>query len=243
MVSIVIPVMNEEANIPELQSRIATGMEGWSYEVIFVNDASTDRTLQVIERNAHTRVVHFSQRRGQSAAMLGGVLASTGKILVFLDGDLQNDPKDIPSLLKKLESGYDAVCGVRTVRNDSRFKKISSRIANGIRRSLLHDASTDTGCTLKAIRRECWNCIVPFRGFHRFIPAFLKSAGWNVTELSVTHHARTHGESKYRGLSRLPSTVVDLLCMTWYLRRAIYLPKPTTDEVRNISSHPHSTHA
>src|SRR5581483_10244722 len=153
MISVVIPLYNEEGNIEELQRELAAALAGIDYEIVFIDDGSTDSTLARIQRSPNVRV-H----------------AARGEVIVLLDGDLQNDPADIRKLLAEIEKGADLVCGYRAKRRDNLAKKISSRVANSIRSRFTKDGVRDTGCTLKAMRRECRQALVPFKGMHRFIP-------------------------------------------------------------------------
>jgi dolichol-phosphate mannosyltransferase len=140
---------------------------------------------------------------------------------VLLDGDLQNDPADISRLLEKIESGADLVCGYRAKRRDNLAKKISSRVANAIRSRFTKDGVRDTGCTLKAMRRECRQALIPFRGMHRFIPALVKGAGYKLVEIPVNHRPRVHGESKYKFGSRVFKATRDMFGVRWLLSRRL----------------------
>ena len=158
--SVIIPLHNEAENIPILQQEIRETLQGQNYELILVDDGSTDGTAQNIRHDKGVKVIQFSQNCGQSAALLAGLRAARGTNLVLLDGDLQNDPRDIPRLLAELAKGSDLVCGYRAQRQDSEIKKISSLIANTVRSRVIGDGIRDTGCTLKAMRRECATAIV-----------------------------------------------------------------------------------
>jgi dolichol-phosphate mannosyltransferase len=171
MISVVIPLYNEEDNITDLQAELAAALAGIEHEIVFVDDGSKDATLQRIQRGPGTRVLALVKNTGQSAAMYVGIHAAQGDVIVLLDGDLQNDPKDIPRLLAEIDKGADLVCGYRAKRRDNLAKKISSRVANSIRSRFTKDGVRDTGCTLKAMRRECRIALVPFRGMHRLITA------------------------------------------------------------------------
>jgi len=229
-ISIVIPLFNEEENVPLLQSEIETAMLGRDFEIVFVDDASTDGTASVVRAAPHVVLVRFRKNEGQSAAMLAGMRAARGGTIVLLDGDLQNDPADIPRLLEKLDNGADLVCGYRAKRADSPLKKISSRVANFIRSRVAGDGIRDTGCTLKAMRRECVDALVPFRGMHRFIPALIKSAGFDIIEVPVNHRARRFGVSKYGLGNRAIRATLDMLGVAWLQnRRLTYEVRPVTD--------------
>jgi dolichol-phosphate mannosyltransferase len=221
MISVVIPLFNEEDNIAGLQSELAAALAGIDHEVIFVDDGSKDRTLERIRRSPGTRILIFAKNTGQSAAMYEGVHAARGEVIVLLDGDLQNDPKDIPRLLAEIEKGADLVCGYRAKRRDNLIKKISSRIANSVRSRFTKDGVRDTGCTLKAMRRECRDALIPFRGMHRFIPALVKGKGYTLAELPVNHRPRLHGESKYKFGSRVIKATADMFAVRWLLTRQL----------------------
>ncbi len=160
-VSVVIPLYNEEDNIAELQKELAAALSGVDHEVILVDDCSKDQTLARIDRQPGVRVIEFAKNTGQSAAMYAGIQAARGDIIVLLDGDRQNDPADIPKLLEGIENGADLVCGYRANRKDTTFKRFQSRVANFVRSRFTGDGVRDTGCTLKAMRRECREALVP----------------------------------------------------------------------------------
>ncbi|MBA2241897.1 MAG: glycosyltransferase family 2 protein, partial [Chthoniobacterales bacterium] len=186
-VSVVVPLYNEEENVPPLQAELAAVLDGLEYEIIFVDDGSTDGTVARIVSGPRVRVLSFRENAGQSAAMYEGLHAARGATAVLIDGDLQNDPVDIPKLLREIEAGADLVCGYRAQRKDTKGKRLTSRIANSVRSRFTKDGVRDTGCTLKAMRRECIEALVPFKGMHRFIPALVKGAGYKVVEVSVNH--------------------------------------------------------
>lgn len=219
--SVIIPLHNEAENIPILQQEIRESLQGMKYELVLVDDGSTDGTAGNIRHDKHVRVIQFSHNCGQSAALLAGMRAAKGDVLVLLDGDLQNDPRDIPRLLAEIEKGADLVCGYRARRQDSEVKKISSKIANAVRNRVIGDGIRDTGCTLKAMRRECATALVPFRGVHRFLPALIKNAGFHVTEIAVNHRPRRHGVSKYGVGNRALQATVDMLGVLWLQSRRI----------------------
>jgi len=221
MISVVIPLYNEEGNIEELQRELAAALAGIDYEIVFIDDGSTDSTLARIQRSPNVRVLEFEKNAGQSAAMYAGVHAARGEVIVLLDGDLQNDPADIRKLLAEIEKGADLVCGYRAKRRDNLAKKISSRVANSIRSRFTKDGVRDTGCTLKAMRRECRQALVPFKGMHRFIPALVKGAGYRLVEIPVNHRPRIHGESKYKFGSRVFKATRDMFAVRWLLSRQL----------------------
>ncbi|GCE03011.1 glycosyltransferase family 2 protein [Dictyobacter aurantiacus] len=214
--SVIIPVYNEEESIPHLHKRIHTVMaeQPFSYEVLYIDDGSTDDTLQqlnrLVEQDTHVRVISFRRNFGQTAAMSAGVAYSRGEILVFMDGDLQNDPVDIPRLLEKLEEGYDVVSGWRKNRQDAQWsRKFPSMLANKLISQVTGVRLHDYGCTLKAYRYEVLRHVRLYGEMHRFIPAYAALAGAQVTEMVVDHHARQFGKSKY-GISRVVRVILDL---------------------------------
>jgi glycosyltransferase involved in cell wall biosynthesis len=215
--SVVIPLFNEEENVAPLQVEVAAALHGIDYELILVDDGSSDATVSKIVPGERVRVLKFAKNTGQSAAMFAGIMAARGEVIALLDGDLQNDPADVPRLMESIQKGEaDLVCGYRANRRDSGFKKIQSRIANAVRSRFTGDGVRDTGCTLKAMRRECREALVPFRGMHRFIPALIKAAGYRVVEVPVHHRARQHGESKYGGgLRRAIPATQDMFGVQW----------------------------
>jgi glycosyltransferase involved in cell wall biosynthesis len=228
-ISIVIPVFNEEENLPVLAAEVQRVMRGLgrSYEVIFVDDGSTDGSPAVLSRLAGedpaVRIVHQRRNSGQSAALDAGFRFAKGGIVVTLDADLQNDPADVPKLLEHLEGqpGCDVVCGVRARRQDTWVRKVSSRIANGVRNRLTHESVTDVGCTLKAFRIEYLRRVPMFTGMHRFLPTLLKMAGARVTEVPVNHRPRLHGQPKYNIRNRIWRALADLFAVRWMQKRWI----------------------
>lgn len=221
MISVVIPLYNEQDNIEILQRELDAALAPWPHEIVFIDDGSQDQTLARIRRSPKVRVLQFEKNAGQSAAMYAGVHAAQGEVIVLLDGDLQNDPADIPKLLAQIENGADLVCGYRAKRRDNLAKKISSRVANFIRSRFTKDGVRDTGCTLKAMRRDCRQALVPFKGMHRFIPALIKGAGYRLIEVPVHHRPRVHGESKYKFGSRVFKATRDMFGVRWLLSRQL----------------------
>lgn len=220
-ISIVIPLYNEADNVPILQREIRAALEGWSYELILVDDGSSDDTASRVDSSAEVRLLRFEKNAGQSAAMLAGMRAARGDTVVLLDGDLQNDPLDIPKLLAEIEKGADLVCGYRMKRQDTVVKKLTSRIANFVRSRFVGDGVRDTGCTLKAMRRPCVEALVPFKGVHRFIPALVKNAGYRLVEVPVNHRPRQHGVSKYGLGNRALRATTDMLGVRWLQSRRV----------------------
>ncbi|MFL6541072.1 MAG: glycosyltransferase family 2 protein [Chthoniobacterales bacterium] len=220
-VSVVVPVYNEEENVAILQDELERALAGFDYEIIFVDDGSKDATIARIKTGERVRVLPFSENAGQSAAMYAGLHAIRGRSAVLIDGDLQNDPADIPKLLRELDQGADLVCGYRAVRKDTTVKRLTSRIANFVRSRFTKDGVRDTGCTLKAMRSECVHALVPFKGMHRFIPALVKGAGYKLVEVPVNHRARKFGVSKYGLGNRAIRATVDMFGVRWLLSRQL----------------------
>jgi dolichol-phosphate mannosyltransferase len=218
-ISIIVPVFNEEGNVSQLQTELESALKERSYEIVFVDDGSQDRTVEMIRRSPQTRVVQLSKNSGQSAALYAGLATASGNFLVLIDGDLQNDPEDIPRLLAEIGKGFDLVCGYRLDRKDSWLKRAQSAIANGIRSRFTKDGVRDTGCTLKAMRRECREALIPFDGMHRFIPALIKGLGYKITEIPVKHRQRRSGVSKYNFGNRALRATIDMLGVRWLLGR------------------------
>jgi dolichol-phosphate mannosyltransferase len=220
-VSVIVPVFNEEGSVTQLQTELETALKDVSYELLFVDDGSQDRTLERIKRGPKVQVLEFLKNTGQSAAMYAGLAAASGKILVLIDGDLQNDPSDIPRLLSEIDRGADLVCGYRLKRRDTWFKRVQSKIANQVRGKFTKDGVRDTGCTLKAMRRECREALIPFHGMHRFIPALIKGLGYKISEIPVSHRPRQHGSSKYTFGNRALRATIDMFGVRWFLSRQI----------------------
>jgi len=218
-VSVVVPVFNEEENVSILQSELRAALSGLDYEIVFVDDGSTDRSAEKIEVAPNIRILRFERNTGQSAALYAGIRAARGETIVMIDGDLQNDPADIPRLLEQISRGADLVCGYRAKRKDTLTKRMTSRIANFVRSRFTKDYVRDTGCTLKAMRRECADALVPFKGMHRFIPALIRGAGHRLVEIPVNHRPRRFGRSKYGFGSRALRATVDMFGVRWLLSR------------------------
>jgi dolichol-phosphate mannosyltransferase len=221
MLSVVIPLFNEEDNIATLQKELDAALAGIEHEVVFVDDGSRDQTLARVTRGPGIRVIEFEKNTGQSAAMYAGIQAARGEIIALLDGDLQNDPADLPRLLAEIEKGADLVCGYRAARKDTFSKRLTSRIANLVRSRFTKDGVRDTGCTLKAMRRECREALVPFYGMHRFIPALVKGMGYRLVEIPVNHRPRVAGVSKYGFGNRAWKATMDMFAVRWMLSRQI----------------------
>ncbi len=220
-VSVVVPVFNEEENMSILQTELQDALAGLDYEIVFVDDGSTDRSAQRIETAPNVLILQFEKNTGQSAALYAGIRAARGQTLVMIDSDLQNDPADIPRLLEEISRGADLVCGYRAKRKDTITKRLTSRIANFIRSRFTKDHVRDTGCTLKAMRRECVSALVPFKGMHRFIPALIKGAGYRLVEIPVNHRPRRFGQTKYGFGSRALRATIDMFGVRWLLSRRL----------------------
>jgi len=221
VVSVVVPVFNEEENMSILQSELRAALKGLDHEIIFVDDGSTDRSAEKIEAGPNVRIVRFEKNTGQSAALYAGIYAAHGQIIVMIDSDLQNDPADIPRLLEEISRGAELVCGYRAKRKDTITKRLTSRIANFVRSRFTKDYVRDTGCTLKAMRRECADALVPFKGMHRFIPALLRGAGYCLVEIPVNHRPRRFGQTKYGFGSRALRATMDMFGVRWLLSRRL----------------------
>ena len=218
--SVVIPVYNEAENIGPLVERLqsALGAASGQSEMLFVDDGSTDGTLELLKaaqaQEARIRIAHFRRNLGQTAAMAAGFRLARGEAVVTIDGDLQNDPADMLRLAAMLGE-WDAVCGVRVHRRDTLWKRLSSRLANAFRNWMTGDDISDTGCTLKAYRRECLERLELYQGMHRFLPTLLKMRGYRVTQVPVSHYPRRRGKTKYGTWGRLKKGLADVWAVRW----------------------------
>ena len=217
LLTVITPLYNEEANVALLYERIVNAVRPLEidYEILFVDDGSKDNTVRealvLAEKDKRLRIIKFRRNYGQTPAMAAGIDEARGDVLVTMDGDLQNDPEDIPRLLQKLEEGYDIAVGWRHKRQDKLItRKIPSRIANWLIGKITGVPIKDNGCSLKAYKAEVIKNIPLYSEMHRFIPAMTSLAGTRIAEIKVKHHARMYGESKY-GLSRIYKVLVDLL--------------------------------
>ena len=233
--SIVVPLHNEGSNVAPLAREILAAFEGQrdGFELILVDDASSDDTWQEVlgAQQAHLqiRAIRHLQRGGQSAALWTGFRASRGKVIATLDGDLQNDPADLPRLLAELNN-CDLVCGVRTKRMDNGLRRFSSQIARVARRVALGVDFKDTGCNLRVFKRAVVDLVPAFNGFHRFMPVLADGAGAVVRELPVAHRPRVAGISNYGVWNRLGRGIYDLLMVRWYRKRQLKAV-PTSEHI------------
>ena len=233
--SVVIPVYNEEENIPKLYEELKEVLERlpYDYEIIFVDDGSTDRTPQILEelakKDPRVKVIRFRRNYGQTAAMYAGFQYASGDVVITMDGDLQNDPHDIPKLLEKINEGYDIVSGWRKDRKDPFLSRIlPSKIANWIISKVTGVHLHDYGCTLKAYRKEVAKNFRLYGDMHRFLPAVAKSFGAKITEVVVNHRPRLYGKSKY-GIGRTIRVILDIFLVKFlndYLNKPLYVFGP-----------------
>ena len=226
--SVVFPVYNEEGNIPILLEEITRALAGggWSYEIIAVDDGSRDRSLEVLRASRATypslRIISFEKNCGQTAALDAAWRASRGTYVVSLDADLQNDPADIPPMLRRLqESGVDMITGVRVNRHDTWSRRMQSKIGNGVRNWITGDRITDTGCSLKVVRREAIEKVSLYNGMHRFLPTLIRMQGFEVGEMPVNHRPRKFGVSKYGAMNRAFRGLADCLAVRWMGKRML----------------------
>ena len=230
LLSVVIPVFNEVENLPLLHRALARALKALRYELIYVDDGSTDGTPKVLEGLARanrqtTRVVELRRNYGQTAAIAAGIDHSKGDVIVLIDADLQNDPADIPMMLSKIDEGFDVVSGWRRKRRDPWLRRLPSRMANALISWVTGVRLHDYGCTLKAYRREVLQGFRLYGEMHRFIPAYAASVGARTAEVVVGHHPRRHGKAKY-GLERTPKVILDLFTVKFlisFAAKPIYL--------------------
>lgn len=224
--SVVVPVYNEEENLPLLWAELQEVLDplGFTYEVIFVDDGSRDRSAEVVReiraKDPRVRLIRFAANAGETAANDAGLRAARGRYVVTIDADLQNDPRDIPGMLSHLGE-WDAVTGWREKRDDPWIRRVSSRVANAVRNRISRETIRDSGCTFRAFRRECLRDVRLYRGFHRFIPTLLRMEGYRVLEVRVGHRPRRFGKSKYGIGNRAFSAFLDLLVVRWMKDRRL----------------------
>jgi dolichol-phosphate mannosyltransferase len=235
-VSVVVPVRNEAANIAPLVDEIAAALQGtWPFEVVYVNDGSSDGTEDELKRliglHPWLRRVRHKQSCGQSAAVRSGVRAARAPLVVTLDGDGQNDPAFLPALLRALEADprLGLIAGQRVGRKATGFKKLQSRIANGVRNAILRDGTRDSGCGLKAFRRDVFIGLPYFDGLHRFLPALVRRDGYGIGYVDVVDRPRAHGVSNYGMWDRLWVGILDLAGVWWLIRRKKRVPEISED--------------
>jgi glycosyltransferase involved in cell wall biosynthesis len=225
-ISLVVPVYNEEENLPILIPEVTEVLQGLgtSYEMIFVDDGSTDGSRALLRRmitqDPRIRLLGFKRNCGETGAGAAGLKEARGKIVITMDADLQNDPKDIPKMLDYLQD-YDMVSGWREKREDSWIKRITSKIANGIRNRLSQESVRDSGCTFRVYKQECLQNLKLYKGMHRFMPTLVRMEGFRVIEIPINHRPRKYGVSKYNTWNRMGRAFVDLLAVRWMKSRHI----------------------
>ena len=234
-ISVVIPCRNEAENLAFLIGEVDAALAGRDYEVLVVDDGSTDGTAAVIaariaKGDGRVRHIRHDRSAGQSAAVRSGVFAARGKIVTTMDGDGQNDPAFLPKLADALEAGGPKIgiaAGQRLKRTDTQVKRLASRFANGLRESILHDGTRDSGCGLKAIRTDLFRTLPYFDGWHRYLPALVMREGFGVVHIDVTDRSRRHGKSNYGILDRGLRGALDLIGVWWLRRRRKIVPEIT----------------
>ena len=249
--SVVIPIKDERENLVPLTEQLVKVLESRDesrsapFELLFIDDGSTDGSSEILDslaaQHRTVKVFHFDRNYGQSAAFDAGFTQSTGQLVMTIDGDLQNDPADIATLLPHIQT-FDLVCGWRKDRHDNLTRKISSRIANAVRSAVTGDRVHDTGCSLKLFRRSVVEKLQLFEGMHRFFPALALMHGFTVTEVPVRHYPRTRGTSKYGVGNRLFKGLYDLIAVRWMQHRCLryqYRPSPPISPLSpSTSIHP-----
>jgi len=232
VVSVVVPVRNESGNIAPLAAEIAAALTGRAFEIVYVNDGSTDATEQelraLMRERSWLRQIRHQSPCGQSAAIRTGVAMARAQLVVTIDGDGQNDPAFIPPLIAAFMAGnprVGLVAGQRVGRKATPFKKLQSRIANAIRSAVLKDGTRDTGCGLKAFRRDLFLSLPYFDGLHRFLPALVRREGLEIVYVEVVDRLRRHGTSNYGFWDRLWIGMFDLFGVWWLIRRKRHIPQ------------------
>ena len=235
-ISVVVPVRNEAGNVAPLVAEIAAALQGRAFEIVYVDDGSQDATADelrgLMAQHPWLRQIRHAQSCGQSAAVRSGVAAARAPVVATLDGDGQNNPAFLPDLISAIEQGGERVglaAGQRVGRKDTGFKKIQSRIANGVRNAILRDGTRDTGCGLKAFRRDVFLSMPYFDGLHRFLPALVRREGYEIAYVDVTDRPRHSGMSNYGFFDRLWIGIMDLAGVWWLIRRK--KPTPVATEV------------
>lgn len=226
-VSIIIPAYNEEDNIDPVYRELKSVLTGTGrpYEILFIDDGSTDQTFTKMKsiqlQDNSVRIIKFRKNFGQSAALQAGFDYASGTIIITMDSDLQNDPRDIPALIEKMaQDDFDVVCGWRHNRKDPVFKKLFSKMANSLRKFLTKETIHDSGCTLRSYRRECMEDLELYGELHRYIPAMLQWKGYRIGELKVNHRERTYGSSKY-SWKRLTKGFLDLIVIAFWQKYSV----------------------
>lgn len=229
-ISVVIPIKDERDNLQPLTDRLLQVLQAREeskaapFEILYIDDGSTDGSSEVMDRLAaqhqSVSVLHFDRNYGQSSGFDAGFKHSAGELVATMDGDLQNDPADIATLLP-YATNFDLVCGWRKSRHDSLVRKVSSRVANAVRSAVTGDRVHDTGCSLKIFRRRVVDRLQLFTGMHRFFPALALMHGFTVAEVPVQHHPRRHGVSKYGVGNRLFKGLYDLIAVRWMQKRVL----------------------
>ncbi len=235
-ISIVVPFYNEEEAARKVLEEIVATNPG--AEVLAVDDGSSDKTWEIISDVPGVTALQFAQNRGQSAAMYAGARQAGRPVIVFIDGDGQNDPADIPRLVEALGEEADVVCGYRAKRKDTASRRWASKFANAIRRMFVNDGLRDTGCSLKAFRREAVDHLVPFNGMHRFLAAQFLKGGLKIVETPVNHRGRLAGDSKYTNFNRALRGIYDLFGVKWLLNRKVSFDISVRSDPPGSSSNP-----
>lgn len=224
--SVVIPLKNEAENIMSLIDELEPVMNSLNHpwELICIDDGSTDTTREILrvlsKKKSFLTLLSFTRNFGQSSAFDAGFRAAKGEFVITMDGDRQNDPKDIPKMVEAARK-YDLVCGIRTNRKDPWHKKLTSKIANFMRSRLCQDYVKDTGCSLKVYRTDCLKKIKMYNGMHRFLPALFSIEGFSIKEISVNHRPRTLGATKYNFFNRSFKPIIDMLAVRWMRKRQL----------------------
>lgn len=242
LVSVVVPLYNEQDNVAPLAEKIRDAfapLSDYEFECILVNDGSTDQTGERLAeehlRDPRVKPLTMVRNSGQSAAVIAGMRHASGEFILTLDGDLQNDPADFPRFLELLKE-FDCVCGYRANRNDTWVRRVSSRVANAVRNAVLHDGIRDSGCGSKGFRRHCVQHLVAFNGVHRFLAVFMRAQGFSIVECAVLHHPRHSGVSKYGINNRLWRGLYDLVGVAWLAKRQVVFEVRVPESVASRDS-------